>query len=76
MKDRRIIANPVLALPAIADLMALPEESRVALAAVLRDLRVVALELADKSWNTHKAPMAVYWKGVGVYAGHIARAMR
>lgn len=27
-------------------------------------------------WGRHKAPMALYWKVVGVYAGHIARALR
>lgn len=34
------------------------------------------LVVHEKSWRTHKAPMALYWKCVAVYAGHIARLCR
>ena len=34
-----------------------------------------AAQRAQKSWRTHKAPMALYWKAVSVYARHIARAI-
>lgn len=70
------VRNPVLALPAIAGLQALPIESRQALAALLRELGADSRERAEKCWRTHKAPMAAYWKATAVYAGHIARALR
>jgi hypothetical protein len=74
--NRVDVRNPVMALPAIADLLALPPESRAALRAVLRDIALDARFRADKCWRTHKAPMAAYWKAVSVYAGHTARALR
>jgi hypothetical protein len=40
------------------------------------DLREDALKRAEYCWRKHKAPMALYWKVVGVYAGHLARVMR
>lgn len=72
---QREIRNPVLALPAVANLRALPVESRKALTAILRDIASDARLRAEKSWRSHKAPMAVYWKAVAVYAGHIARIL-
>lgn len=48
---------------------------RTALRVALLDLRKDALKRADHSWKRHKAPMALYWKVVGVYAGHLARAI-
>ncbi len=68
------VRNPVLALPAVARLHALPPESRAALRAVLLDLSRDAGSRANHAWRTHKAPMALYWKTVAVYARHIARA--
>lgn len=53
----------------------LPHESRVALKRALLALRQDALDRARYSWEKHKAPMALYWKVVGVYAGHLARAI-
>ena len=53
----------------------LPRPARDALAGALRDLRADALARAQHSWSRHKAPMALYWKVVGVYAGHLARAV-
>ncbi len=67
--------NPMLALPGVKRLKALPPESRDAIRAALLDLRADAAR-AEKSWRTHKAPMAAYWKAVSVYAGHLARAIR
>lgn len=55
---------------------ALPIEARVALKAALQSLHKDALQKASYSWKKHKAPMALYWKVVGVYAGHIARAIK
>lgn len=54
---------------------ALPPEARQALRACLSDLRVDALQRAELCWTRHKAPMALYWKCLGVYAGHLARAI-
>jgi hypothetical protein len=56
--------------------MALPPGSRDALRQLLLDLRADAQDNAQKCWKRHKAPMAVYWKCVAVYAGHIARLLR
>ena len=59
-----------------ARFQALPPAARHALRAALLDLREDALRRAQFQWRRHKAPMACYWKVVGVYAGHLARALR
>jgi hypothetical protein len=69
-------ANPVLTLPSAARLATLSPEASKALADVLRDIGRDADERAEKSWRSRKAPMAAYWRAVGVYARHIARAVR
>lgn len=69
------IRNPLLALPAVEELRALPVEQRRALSCLLRDLAADARVRAENCWRTHKAPMAAYWKAVSVYAGHTARAL-
>ena len=74
--QRQEVRNPVLALPAMAQLLALPPESRAAIVSVLNDLAVDAAARAEKSWRTHKAPMAAYWKAVSVYAKHLRAAVR
>lgn len=68
--------NPLLALPAVAELQALPPDVRARLRAVLIDLRHDARARAERSWRTHKPPMASYWASVSVYAGHLARLLR
>ena len=73
--SRRDVRNPVLALPSIEALQALPQEAREALALVLADVSSDARIRADESWRKHKAPMAAYWKAVSVYAKHIRRAL-
>jgi hypothetical protein len=73
---RADVRNPVLALPAARQLMALPLASRIVLASVLHDIAADARDRANTCWIRHKAPMAVYWKAVAVYARHIERAMR
>ncbi|WP_224962607.1 hypothetical protein [Geomonas subterranea] len=70
------VRNPLLALPSSRAIMALPDDVKAALRRLLLDLRKDAQEKADKSWRSHKAPMAVYWKACAVYAGHIARLLR
>lgn len=54
----------------------LPLESRIGLRQALLELRQDALNKSKYCWDKHKAPMAFYWKVVGVYAGHIARAIK
>lgn len=71
----RVRRNPVLGLAAISRLQALPAACREPLGALLRDLGADASARADACWARNKAPMAAYWKAVGVYARHIARAV-
>lgn len=70
------VRNPVLGLPGIDELRALPAECREPLRQVLMGIRADAQVKAQVSWRKNKGPMAAYWKAVGVYAGHIARAIR
>lgn len=72
---RADVRNPVLALPAIAELHRRPLAERLELRAVLLELAADAQARADASWRRHKAPMAAYWKAVAVYARHLARAI-
>ncbi len=53
----------------------LPNEAKSALRDALLALRADALSRAQFQWKRHKAPMALYWKVVGVYAGHLARSL-
>jgi len=55
---------------------ALSLESRKALKSALQDLHEDSLRKANYSWTKHKAPMALYWKVVGVYAGHLAKSIK
>lgn len=72
---RADVRNPILALPAFAKVRALPEPTRAHLRELLSDMADDARARADASWRAHKGPMAVYWKAVAVYAGHIRRAL-
>lgn len=72
---RREVRNPLLALPAAQRLVDPEAPWRGELRALLLELRDDARERANKCWRTHKAPMALYWKCVAVYAGHIARLL-
>ncbi len=72
---RADVRNPVLALAGVAALRDLSPDVRAAIAAALRDVQRDARGRAEKCWKSHKAPMALYWKAVGVYSGHIARAV-
>lgn len=67
--------NPVLSLPACEALVTLDPATRAALVALLRNLSVQAKEQAEKDWRRSKAPMAAYWKAVGTYSWHTARAV-
>lgn len=67
--------NPLLLLPAALKFAALPAEISALLREMLQQLGREANEKAQKSWRTHKAPMAVYWKMVAVYSRHLARLL-
>lgn len=54
----------------------LPNDSKEALKQALSDLRDYSLVKAEYSWKKHKAPMALYWKCIGVYAGHLMRSIK
>lgn len=73
---RREVRNPVLGLPAMARLHALPPESRAAVEEILADVTTDARKRAQASWIKNKGPMAAYWKAVGAYSNHIRNAMR
>jgi hypothetical protein len=67
--------NPLLRLPAGRKLLALPQEQRAPLEALLRELRAEADAEAERSWKRRKGPMAAYWRAVATYARHIAHAL-
>lgn len=68
--------NPVLQLRAVAELRDLDPETRAILVGLLLEIRAAGRANAERCWRRNKGPMAAYWKAVGVYAGHIARAIR
>lgn len=53
----------------------LPPDARHALRNALLDLRTDARESAELQWSRSKAPMALYYKIISVYAGHMAAAI-
>lgn len=73
--NRAEVRNPVLSLPSARLLRTLPGEPRLLLAVLLFDLSNDARGRARASWDSRKAFVAAYWATVGVYAGHIARAL-
>jgi len=73
--SRREVRNPLLALPGFKLLCDLSPETRRVIASALRSIQMDARKRAEECWRKHKAPMAVYWKAVGVYAGHAARIL-
>jgi hypothetical protein len=56
--------------------MELDEGTRGVLRELFLDLKAAAAAKADECFRRHKWPIAVYWKAVGVYAGHIARVLK
>lgn len=46
------------------------------MALFLRELSQDARDRATACWKSHKAPMALYWKVVAVYARHLAHICR
>jgi hypothetical protein len=70
------VRNPLLGLQAAKGLKSLSPEVRKALRELLMELRAEAHAKAEASWLKRKGPMAVYFRAVAVYAGHIARLLR
>lgn len=73
---RREVRNPMLAMPAVrAALAEMTPDDRARWRRILLAIRDDARERAEKSWKTHKPPMAVYWKTIGVVCNHLARVL-
>lgn len=71
------VRNPLLAVPGVVEALAeIPSDSRLGLRKALLAMRADFQARAQKSWRTHKAPMALYYKCLAVYTGHIARLLR
>jgi hypothetical protein len=70
------VRNPVLKLPAVERLQALPPDVRADLRSALIELRGDANAKAEQAWRKRKGPMAAYWRATATYAGHFARALR
>jgi len=70
------VRNPLMRLKAAQGLKSLSPEVRKALRSLLMELRAEANQKAEASWRSRKGPLAVYWRAVAVYAGHIARLLR
>lgn len=73
---RADVRNPLFALESARKLRTLSKASRKVLDGILEELSTDARKRAEESWKRHKAPMAVYWKAVAVYAGHARRLLR
>lgn len=73
---RPSVRNPLIELAAAREIQALPEDTRRHLRALLLQIRATAHVKAEHSWTKKKGPIALYWKIVAVYAGHIARLLR
>lgn len=74
--NRREVRNPVLALPGLRAVLALPPETRAALCELLASMRDDARSKAQASWIKNKGPMAAYWKAAGAYFEHVRRAIK
>jgi hypothetical protein len=75
MRSSRLVHNPILALPAAREIQELPRETRAVLRLLLLNIADDAGARAQTCWKRHKAPMALYWKSVSVYARHTARVI-
>ncbi|MCG2841270.1 hypothetical protein L6Q21_09785 [Sandaracinobacter sp. RS1-74] len=73
--SRREVRNPLLGLEEVQALLELDLESRLAIATLCRAIHANSRARAEKCWRTHKAPMATYWKGCSVVAGHVANVV-
>lgn len=77
MTDRSIaeVRNPLLGLPAVGAIRALPLECRLPIAQLFREVAADADRKAEDAWRRRKGPMAAYWRATSTYAKHTARAI-
>lgn len=68
--------NPILLLSSAQKIAELPPEAKTLLRGLLLELSAESQNRASECWRRHKAPMAVYWKGVAVYSRYLARLLR
>lgn len=73
---RAEVRNPVLGMKAFRKFATIQPAALDAFADLLLEIHTEAAERAEQSWRARKGPMAVYWRAVSVYAGHIRRAIR
>lgn len=69
------VRNPMLAIPEVQAIAALPEESCAALRDALLAISYSCRAKGNEAWRKHKPPMAAYWKANAVNARHLARAI-
>lgn len=75
---RADVRNPVLRLPAMQEILALPPDapiSRRQVGLIVRQLADQANAEAVRSQRKNKHMMVAYWKVASVYAKHVARAI-
>lgn len=73
----KAVRNPIAADPMVEAIIAeTTPEARAALRKILNALSLTWRLRAEKSWRTHKPPMAAYWKQNAVNARHLALALR
>lgn len=66
--------NPLLALPECARLASIPGGERARLTSALARIRADAGALAEEAWRL-SPDSAAYWRSVGVWVGHLGRAV-
>lgn len=69
------VRNPLVALPSAAKFAALPDDVKALLLALMREASDDARARAEKSWKTHKGPLAAYWKTWAVNLRHASRLL-
>jgi hypothetical protein len=69
------VRNPILRLPSMQTILALPVEQRRPLGILLRELADQANAEAERSRKRNKHMMYAYWKVAAVYVKHVARAI-
>jgi hypothetical protein len=73
---RRSTHNPILAIPSVRSAIEqMSADDRARWRLILHAIRDDARARADKALKTHKPPMYVYWKAVGVVCNHLARVV-
>lgn len=74
--NRREVRNPILGLEEFKEFLALPDADRQRLARLCYALSAACKANAARDHARNKWWNFLYWKVTGVYARHIARALR